>query len=72
MEKSITALRATTGKAEQQTKSNIKKRTHENKDLIDELNQIRLMKKRLENELEDETLKLQKLALDKTKLSRDL
>ena len=40
--------------------------------MIDELNQIRLMKKRLENELEDETLKLQKLALDKTKLSRDL
>ena len=41
MEKSITALRGTTQKAEYQTKSNIKKRTHENKDLIDELNDIR-------------------------------
>jgi TolA-binding protein len=47
MEKSITALRATTQKAEHQTKSNIKKRTHENKDLIDELNETRFLKTQL-------------------------
>jgi len=72
MEKSITALRSTTVKAEVSTRGNIKKRTLENTDLIKQLNELRATKKNCESELESETLKLQKLALDKTKLSRDI
>jgi cilia- and flagella-associated protein 57 len=72
MEKSITALRSTTVKAEVSTRGNIKKRTLENTDLIKQLNELRATKKNCESDLESETLKLQKLALDKTKLSRDI
>ena len=72
MEKSIGALRGMTQKAEVRTKSSIKKRTTENTQLIVELNELRLTKRNLENKLEAETLKLQKLALDKTRMSRDL
>jgi hypothetical protein len=37
-----------------------------------ELNELRLTKRNLENKLEAETLRLQKLALDKTRMSRDI
>jgi hypothetical protein len=72
MEKSIGALRQTTVRAEAKTKSNIKARTKENLELINELNELRKAKIDLESALEAETLKLQKLALDKTRLSRDI
>jgi len=71
MEKSITALRSTTAKLEQQTKTNIKKRTIENSELIEELNKIRLEKTEQENRLERDTLKLQKLALEKSRMQRE-
>ena len=58
MEKSITALRATTVKAEVSTRGSIKKRTLENTDLIKQLNELRATKKNCESELESETLKL--------------
>ena len=58
MEKSIGALRGMTTKAEQRTKSNVKKRTKENTELIHELNDLRYSKRALENRLEAETLKL--------------
>ena len=72
MEKSIGALRQTTGKTESRIKTNIKKRTNENTELIHELNELRFQKRDFENKLEAETLKLQKLALDKTRFSRDI
>ena len=72
MEKSIGSLRQMTTKAESRTKSSIKKRTKENTELINELNELRKSKLKLESQLEAETLRLQKLALDKTRLSRDM
>lgn len=72
MEKSIGALRQMTSKAEQRTKTNVKKRTNENRELISELNKLRHDKRQLEAFLESETLKLQKLALEKTRISREL
>jgi hypothetical protein len=47
-----------TGKAELSTKANIKRRTLENTELIAELNELRLSKTKLMNELENERLKL--------------
>ena len=72
MEKSIGALRQTTVRAEVKVKANIKSKTKENLELINELNELRKAKIDLESALEAETLRLQKLALDKTRLSRDI
>ena len=49
MEKSIGSLRQMTTKAESRTKSSIKKRTKENTELINELNELRKSKLKLES-----------------------
>ena len=64
MGKSIVTLKSNTQKNEIRTKSNIKKKTKENSDLIWELNELRLNKKELESELDAKVLTLQKLKLE--------
>ena len=56
MEKSVGALKQNTSKNESNTKVNIKKKTKENTELIAELNELRVRKKELENEMEAKAL----------------
>jgi hypothetical protein len=56
MEKSISTLKSNTSKNESKTKSNIKLKTKENTELITELNELRLRKKKLEHELDAKAL----------------
>jgi TolA-binding protein len=56
MEKSIGTLKGNTVKNEVRTKSNIKKKTKENTELIRELTELRIRKKEMESELEAKTL----------------
>lgn len=71
MEKSIGTLKQNTGKNESNTKINIKKKTKENTELIHELNELRVRKRELENELEAKSLTIQKLKLEKTRRERE-
>lgn len=71
MEKSISTLKTNTVKNEQRTKSNIKKKTKDNTELIHELNELRARKKELESELEAKSLTIQKLTLEKKRRDRE-
>lgn len=71
MYKSINTLQSNTVKNEGRTKSNIKKKTRENTQLIKSLKDLRMRKKELENELEAKSLTIQKLKLEKGRRERE-
>lgn len=72
MEKSIGTLKGNTSKNESRTKTNIKKKTRENTELIRELNDLRIRKKELESELEAKALTIQKLKLERDRRKKEL
>ena len=71
MEKSIVTLKSNTSKNEGRAKSNIKYKTKENTELIHELNDLRLRKKDLENELEAKDLTINKLNLERRRRKQE-
>jgi hypothetical protein len=71
MEKSISILRNTTVNNQAKTKMNINKRRQENNVLISDLESVRASKRLFQKDLEDKTLTIQKMKLEKQKIQRE-
>jgi TolA-binding protein len=72
MERSIATLKVNTIKNEQRTKNDIKKRTKENTQLIQDLNAIRVEKMKLLSQIEDQKLTIKKYEIELKKRNREL
>lgn len=71
MEKSISILKTTTVNNQTKTKMNINRRRKENNFLISDLEAVRASKREFQKELENRTLQIQKLKLEKQKIQRE-